>query len=58
MGTVYKTDVLKYLDKNESRMFNINVDTEIRASFFTIMEERLHIEVSVYDLLGKAMGLE
>lgn len=44
-GIVYQTDVIKFLDVNDSQIFKTEIDTEHRASYFQLMEERLHMEL-------------
>ena len=45
LGTVYQTDVLKFLEPNDTKFFEVEIDTEVRASYFQLMQERLHIEL-------------
>eukprot|EP00347_Sterkiella_histriomuscorum_P007723 403347806 len=44
-GIIYQTDVLKFLEPNDSKFFTVEIDTELRASYFQLMQERLHIEL-------------
>jgi hypothetical protein len=46
MGIIYSTCALKFLEPADSRLFpDFEINTEFRASYFTLMEQRLHIEV-------------
>jgi len=37
--------VLRFLEAGQSRLFKTVIDTEFRASYFQLQEQRLHIEV-------------
>jgi hypothetical protein len=38
MGIIYQTDLIKYLEPNDSKVFIRRIDTEFRASYFQLME--------------------
>lgn len=45
-GITYQTDVLRLVEPNESgNFFKTTIKTEYRASYFQLMQERLHIEL-------------
>jgi len=33
-GIIYQTDVINFLEPNDSKFFKVEIDTEFRASYF------------------------
>ncbi len=45
-GIVYQTDMLKIVEPNENnRIFETQIISEYRASYFDLMQQNLHIEL-------------
>ena len=37
--------MLKFVEPGDSKFFQMDIDTELRASYFQLMQQRLHIEL-------------
>jgi len=45
LGIIHMTDVAKFLEGNQSRIFEREINTVYTASYFKLESERLHIEI-------------
>lgn len=45
LGLVFKSNVIKNVNDNESEEFVTHIDTEARSTYYEIMRNRLHFEV-------------
>ena len=45
MGIVHTTELIKFVEGNEYRLFDSTIETVYFASYFQLETERLHLEV-------------
>ena len=45
LGLVFKSNVIKNINDNESDEFATHIDTEVRSTYYEIMRNRLHFEI-------------
>ena len=43
-GIIYQTEVLRFIQPGESKLYQANIQTELRLSYFELMQQRLHLE--------------
>ena len=52
MGMVFKSNVIKNLNSNDSGLFTTHISTEFRATYYEIMRNRLHFEIWTWNNWG------
>ena len=45
LGIVFKTEMIHNLEKGESKLMGTTIQTEVRASYYTVRQELIHVEM-------------